>query len=202
MGHCVMSNDKKAFRKKAILELGNINNHFILNKKIINSLKIIILELEKSHSIQDVLFYMPFGFEADILPLMREYRKKYNCFIPFIQDVSFKMIPFRYPFVNNRFGIKEGFNSLFYKKKLDLMIVPILGYDIANKRIGFGKGMYDRFFSNLKKKPIVVFVQLKNIFSKEMITEDFDIKFDIYISPKIIIKRVNNANKHCNYRFT
>jgi 5-formyltetrahydrofolate cyclo-ligase len=99
------------------------------------------------------------------------------------------MIPFRHPFKISIFGTKESFKSIFYKQNIDLMVVPIIGFDSMNRRIGFGKGMYDRFFDKLSKKPIIIFVQLDKIFSKPIITQSFDIKFNIYISAKTIIKK-------------
>lgn len=183
--------NKQDFRKKAIKNLEGVKNRYYLNKKLNRKLETTIALLNKNTNIKKILFYMPFWFEANILPTLYKCRVGHNCFIPFIENVSFKMVPFRQPFFKNSLGIKEGSNSVFYKKKLDLIIVPIVGYDINNRRVGFGKGMYDRFFSTLKKKPIVIFVQMQEVFCEKIITNKLDIKFDIYINPKKIIFRKN-----------
>jgi 5-formyltetrahydrofolate cyclo-ligase len=184
-----MQNKKDIFRQQSIKKLKNLKNKYILNKNINKNIQKTIDKLTNDNkNLKNILFFMPLSYEPNILSLIKKYRKKYNCFIPFIQNISFKMIPFRHPFVLSKFGTRESLYSIFYKKDLDIIIVPVIGYDSKKRRIGFGKGMYDRFVEKLQKKPIIIFVQLDNIYSKEIITQFFDIKYDIYITPRIIIE--------------
>ena len=40
-------------------------------------------------------------------------------------------------------------------EKIDVVILPLLAYDLDGNRIGYGKGFYDiDFISNLKSEPI------------------------------------------------
>jgi len=91
-------------------------------------------------------------------------------------------------------------NSHFYLSKIDMAVVPVVGVDGKLRRIGFGKGMYDRFFAKLKEKPITVFVQLMKCYTKQNITDDFDIKADIYITPEDIIFRGKHYVNRNYYR--
>jgi len=60
--------------------------------------------------------------------------------------------------------------------------------DANCKRIGFGKGMYDRFF-NREGKHIKnsIFIQRVICHSREVITDKYDIRADMVIGKKIKI---------------
>ena len=122
---------------------------------------------------------MPFGNEVDIMPLIATLRqRKYRVFIPFIQEFSFKMIPLRLPLHKNAFGIYESNNSHFNLIKVDVVIIPVLGIDKLFRRIGFGRGMYDRFISALKDKIQIIFVARSANYVLDVITQDYDVQGD------------------------
>jgi 5-formyltetrahydrofolate cyclo-ligase len=56
------------------------------------------------------------------------------------------------------------------------------------QRVGFGKGMYDRFFEKLQKRPYTVFIQPKLCHTKEKICDRYDITGDVVITPTDMIK--------------
>jgi len=98
---------------------------------------------------------------------------------------SFSLVKYRLPLKIKKFGVKEPNNSNNYNNKIDLAIVPILGTDNTFRRIGFGKGFYDRFFEkNYKNIREVVFVGRERCISSETITESHDVKGDAYFTPK------------------
>ncbi|MDR2639561.1 MAG: 5-formyltetrahydrofolate cyclo-ligase [Helicobacteraceae bacterium] len=108
---------------------------------------------------KSVLIYLPMWFEADLRGLFRLLRGKAKLYAPFIEGVSFKMVAFRLPLDRRSLGVLTPSNSLREIRKTDLLIAPAIAVDSDFKRIGFGKGMYDRFARELVKKPIVIFVQ-------------------------------------------
>ena len=136
-----------------------------------------------------ILVYSSLEFEADISKIVKKLRKKNNLYLPFMQGESFKMVPFRLPLSKKKFGIYEAGNSLRNIKKIDIAIVPIVGVDGNLRRVGFGKGMYDRFFAKLKKRPYIIFIQPIFCYTKELICDDYDITCDLVITPKIKIKK-------------
>ncbi len=138
---------------------------------------------------KDILLYVPLSHEVDTMQLIKRIRSKVNIYVPFMEGVSFKMVEFRLPLFRKKFNIREPKNSYARVPKIDLAIVPVLGVDGAFKRIGFGKGMYDRFFESLQSSPKVVFVQLGECFTQEFLCESHDIRADIYITPYITKKR-------------
>jgi len=95
---------------------------------------------------ESILFYLPMPIEVDLRKLMNKERKKYKIFVPFIVKESFKMIKYRLPLRRNIYNIYEPPQSHLKIKDVDMIIVPVVGVDGACKRVGFGKGMYDRYF--------------------------------------------------------
>jgi len=182
-----MSIQKDNFRRKCIEKSKKkLHNKLYLDTKINKKLQKLLQNVPRN---SNVLFYIPLKNEADITKVLKKFRKKFNIFIPFMVGKSFKMVPYRLPLKRKKFGILEAGNS--YKKinKIDLAIVPIVGIDKNFKRVGFGKGMYDRFFEKLKQKPYTVFVQLKLCQSQESVCDDYDVKGDMLITSEVWLEK-------------
>jgi len=175
---------KKAFRKVCLTRLVNASErlHYKQDKLVIDRL----YQQIKLNNAQNIMLYIPLELEVDISQLMmRLRREKRKLYVPFMEGKSFRLVKYRLPLHKKRFGIKEPNDSKQYKiKKIDLAIVPIVGLDVTQRRVGFGKGMYDRFFEKNKKNiKKVVFVARKYCYSKEIVTDDYDIKADMVIVP-------------------
>ncbi len=178
---------KNKFRK--ICLNSNKYNRYLFSKQIGKQLYNIAKNYKK------ILFFIPLKNEPDIKWVINKLRReKKEIFVPFMQDLSFKMVKYTLPLQKKKFSILEPLNKNETLSKIDLAIVPIVGMDKSFKRIGFGKGMYDRFFASLKYRPKIVFVQLRPCISKEIITDQFDIKADEYISFKTRSKNDGNFN--------
>jgi 5-formyltetrahydrofolate cyclo-ligase len=175
-----MTLTKNTFRKKCInkMKKRSINNvayeNNIINKKL--------LKMLKGVNGKNILLYYPLNFEADVRKTIIQLRKKNNIFIPFMEDESFKIVPFRLPLQKKRFDIYEAGNSLKKIKNIDIAVVPVVGVDGNLQRIGFGKGMYDRFFVKLKNKPYTIFIQPRICFTKDYICDHYDVKGDILLT--------------------
>ena len=178
-----MKNDHKSdFRKSCIkrLEFTSLFLKYYKNKIIVKKLENFI----KRSDSRNILLYIPMDIEVDVKPLIKSLRKtkKREVYVPFMQGDSFKIVKYRLPLHKKRFGITEPNNSFFKARKIDLAIVPVVGIDKLGKRIGFGKGMYDRFFSNLGYKPTMVFTQLVLCKSEKILSNDYDIQADYIIT--------------------
>jgi len=150
--------------------------------------------LKKVKHKKRILFYYPLGFEADIVQTLKNCRKKYEIVIPFMQGKSFKMVPFRFPLKQKKFGIFEAGDSHKVIKNVDVAIVPVIGVDGNFQRIGFGKGMYDRFFCNTCSKTIHYFYPTKTmLYKKKYICDSYDISCDILLTPTKKIDRKNRC---------
>lgn len=71
------------------------------------------------------------------------------------------------------------------RSMIQLVLVPLLAYDIKGNRIGYGKGYYDKFLKSLKED--VLKVGLSYFPPEEMIqNEAHDIQLDYCISPQTL----------------
>lgn len=184
-----MTLNKTSFRKNSLKTLKNSSVHNRLYKTSLVNKK--LLMLLKSKKRQKILFYYPLAMEVNILKTLAKLRKNNDIYIPFMVEQSFKMVPFRLPLKRKKFGIYEAGNTNRNIKKIDIAIVPVVGIDGNLQRIGFGKGIYDRFFEQLKKRPYIIFTQLEFCHTKKFICDDYDIAGDILLTPKKIMTKKN-----------
>ena len=176
-----MSITKEHFRKKCLeIHKKALSNRYFLDTQVNDKLMKILKKRAKRGDV--ILFYMPLDMEADIRKSLQKMRRNHTIVIPFMQGKSFKMVPYRLPLKKNKFGIYEAGNSLRKFKNLDMAVVPAVGIDKKNRRVGFGKGMYDRFFAKLKKKPYTIFVQRQECRTNENVCDDYDVAADAFVS--------------------
>ena len=176
-----MSITKESFRKKCIKQHQKpLPNALYLDAKVNEKLLSLLKKRAKRGS--KILFYLPLGFEADIRKTLRKMRRNHTILVPFMEGKSFKMVPYRLPLKKKKFGIYEAGNSFRKFKNLDIAVVPAVGIDKQNKRVGFGKGMYDRFFAKLRKKPYTIFVQRKECKTDKNVCDDYDVAADAVVT--------------------
>lgn len=75
-------------------------------------------------------------------------------------------------------------------EQFDLIIVPVLGFDKNNDRLGMGGGWYDRFLSK-QKKAITIGLAYNEALIDQFPREDHDIQLDSIIT--------NEASNWSNY---
>ena len=181
-----MTLTKAKFREQCLKKLRNLPLH---NKVYRDSLvnKKLMLQLKGVRN-KSILIYHPLSNEVDLLKVIIKIRRTNDVYLPFMEDQSFKMVRFRLPLHKKKFNIFEAGNSFRKIDTVDIAIVPAVGVDINLQRIGFGKGMYDRFFAKLKKKPYTIFLQAGECYTKEKICDKHDISCDVLLTPKTIKK--------------
>ncbi|MEO1958298.1 MAG: 5-formyltetrahydrofolate cyclo-ligase [Nautiliaceae bacterium] len=183
---------KNSFRK---LCLENFKvNHYLASKKIEKEL----LKIAKNY--KNILLFIPLKNEPQIRGLINKLRReKKSIFVPFMEDLSFKMVKYALPLKRKKFSILEPLNKQKTLQKIDLAIVPVVGIDSDFRRIGFGKGMYDRFFASLKYRPKVIFVQIRPCISKSKLSDKFDVIGDEFIS--FNVRRKNDNRNYSRFFF-
>lgn len=175
---------KKAFRRDCLKRLKKTAavGSYAKDKKVV---KVLYAYIAQSHA-QNVMLYLPLQTEVNLYPLIQRLRKeKRKLYVPFMEGASFRLVKYRLPLFQKKFGIKEPKDSKQYRKKqIDIAIVPIVGVDVTLRRVGFGKGMYDRFFEKNKKNiKQVVFVARELCYAKEIVTDHYDVKADMILTP-------------------
>lgn len=178
------STNKDSFRQDAIKKLkSNFGNKIKIDKFIVNNL----LSIIKNGKYNNILLYIPLKIEVNIKPLINILRRQnINIYVPYmISSNRFKIVPYKLPLNRKKYNIFEPNNGkIYFKIKLDLAIVPIIGFDDSFRRIGFGVGFYDRFFSSLNYKVKTIFTQRYRYKSNNIITNNYDVKADYIITNK------------------
>jgi 5-formyltetrahydrofolate cyclo-ligase len=76
---------------------------------------------------------------------------------------------------------------LVHKSDIDIFIVPAVAYDLVGRRIGMGKGYYDRALAGIKRERLVGFVYDFQIL-EEVPCEAHDIRVGTLVTEKRIVK--------------
>jgi len=176
-----MSLTKADFRQECLVKIRTASRH---NKNYSDALLVKNLEhILQKYPHKKILMYWPLRFEADITKLLHRSRRRTEVYLPFMEAESFKMVAYRLPMEQKSFGIFEPGQSFKSIKNIDIAIVPAVGVDGSARRIGFGKGMYDRFFEKLPKKPMIIFVQSQLCKTDKKICDYYDISADLLVTP-------------------
>lgn len=88
--------------------------------------------------------------------------------------------------VNNR-GISEPEGGeIADPRELELILVPLLAFDKLGNRVGYGKGVYDKFFKKTAKDAIKVGLSYFDPVPKIEDTNEFDVSLNYCITPQRI----------------
>ncbi len=191
--------NKSEFRKDCIDKLKKQNNirNFYMDKIVSQKLYRYI----KESGFKVVMLYIPLKIEINISTLIKQLRiEKITLLVPFMEGKSFRLVKYRLPIKVKKFGVKEPNISNNFYKKIDLAIIPIIGTDKSFRRVGFGKGFYDRFFERSGKNiDRIFFLGRRSCICSEIITDDYDVEGNLYITLKRVLnkkqlKRLNIRN--------
>ncbi len=108
---------------------------------------------------QRIGFYLPFEGEMDLLPLLNHalWLGK-ACYLPvvpqrFEKKLGFTRLTAHPNWYRNRFGIHEHWSPRAIRaRQLDLLFMPLVGFDGAGYRLGMGGGFYDTSLAYLGRR--------------------------------------------------
>jgi 5-formyltetrahydrofolate cyclo-ligase len=92
--------------------------------------------------------------------------------------------------VPGRFGIPEPQGEVFSPGAADLIIVPGVAFDLSGRRIGYGKGFYDRALHRLEGSGKLVAFCYEFQLVEEIIGEPHDVTMDLIVT-EVRVVRVN-----------
>ena len=95
---------------------------------------------------------------------------------------------FKEPLVINKYGIPEP--SMGKLKFPDIILIPLLSFDMNLNRVGYGGGFYDRYIQKVKKRKKPLLVGLAYLFQKvkKIPVNKYDMKLDFIVTEKNIIE--------------
>ncbi|MBN2768921.1 MAG: 5-formyltetrahydrofolate cyclo-ligase [Campylobacterales bacterium] len=174
---------KEQFRKDCLEKLkheSRLPNRYAKDKRLQKRLLSYIDHLNP----RTVMLYLPLKIEFDISGIIKKLRKEGRLiYVPFMENESFRLVKYRLPLTRNSCGIEEPKNSRGSRKKnIDLAVVPIVGVDATFRRVGFGKGMYDRFYEKEKQNiATTLFIARYLCVSRDILTDSRDVSPDIIV---------------------
>lgn len=140
---------KKIIRKKYIEIRKRIKNKEEKSKNITNQ----IMNLKKYHEAHVVACYCSLMDEVCLDEIIyHAWEKGKVVVVPKVigDSMNFYEIKSMDELKISSFGIREpNHNFIFDKNKIDLFLVPGVAFDMKGKRMGFGKGYYDRYLADL-----------------------------------------------------
>ena len=89
--------------------------------------------------------------------------------------------------IKNEYGIDEPkHGDPIDETKIDLVLIPLLAFDKAGYRVGFGKGFYDKFLSRCRKDVMKIGLSLFDPVEKIEDVAGYNIPMDFCVTPKEI----------------
>ncbi|KXK01507.1 MAG: putative 5-formyltetrahydrofolate cyclo-ligase [Acidobacteria bacterium OLB17] len=93
------------------------------------------------------------------------------------------------PLAEGRWGIREpAAGALIAPEKLDVVLVPMLIFDRAGHRVGYGKGFYDRFLKQVRPDCVKAGLCLWGPLDEPIETSEMDVALDLFITPNEIYR--------------
>lgn len=100
------------------------------------------------------------------------------------------------PLIENSWGIKEPAGDEGSGiKDFDLIITPLLYADQFGNRVGYGKGFYDRFFSEINPNAIKVGVSFFPPHEKVEDITEFDVPLNYLVTPTVVLSFLGAGSK-------
>lgn len=85
----------------------------------------------------------------------------------------------------NRYNISEPKNSVeILPEKLDLVILPLVGFDGSGYRLGMGGGYYDRTFATISERPFLLGLGFEAQHLPELPHDDWDVRLNAVLTEK------------------
>jgi 5-formyltetrahydrofolate cyclo-ligase len=136
--------------------------------------------------------YYPSNYEIDDLDILQFLEKKnFKVSLPVIKkknQMNFYRWSKRDPLKINKFGIPEPVSTkIIYP---DILLVPLVAYDINLNRLGYGGGFYDRYIEKIEKIKKVVKIGLAFSFQKisSIPIDQYDKRLDFIVTEKEILR--------------
>ena len=125
------------------------------------------------------------------LLLSKTLQQRKNCYLPCLTTANtliFRRYQIGLKMHRNRFNILEPppRAQRLLATQLDLVLVPLVAFDLAGNRLGMGGGFYDRTFEFKKRfrhgKPVLIGLAHSIQQAKALPVNDFDVPLDYIIT--------------------
>lgn len=138
-----------------------------------------------------IMFYHSLPDELYTHDFLRKWAGKKRFYLPRVNGVNLEVLPYEETRLEiGSFHIEEPTgNDTTAPSEIELVVVPAVAYDRKGKRLGRGKGFYDRFLPRTNATKVGVGYEFQLV--DELPTEPHDVAMDIVITQNttIIVKK-------------
>ncbi|GAB3194204.1 5-formyltetrahydrofolate cyclo-ligase [Pontibacter aydingkolensis] len=86
--------------------------------------------------------------------------------------------------LENAWGIPEPQNArIIHANEVDVVLIPLLAFDKAGHRVGYGKGFYDRFLADCRPDVLKIGLSLEPPVESIADSNPFDVPLDAVVMP-------------------
>ncbi len=147
---------------------------------------------------RNIACFLSFDGEIDTQHLIQMlHQDKTHCFLPKLRPSKpnrLWFMPYRQNslLINNRYGIPEvdlSVNHAIAISQLDIILMPLVAFDLAGNRLGMGGGFYDATLAHLAGKkrstrPTCIGLAYENQKVEQIPVEKWDFKLDGILTEK------------------
>jgi len=159
-----------------------------------------LLNLRQLKQAKRIAVYLSNDGELNLLELIKQiWKKKKQCYLPVLNKKRSGYLLFlpyykNQKMVKNRFKIREPIynnRKSLLAKQLDIILMPLVGFDKQANRIGMGGGYYDRSLSYMEKdtrkrpvnqKPLLIGVAHSIQQVDQIPIEHWDVRLDMIMT--------------------
>src|SRR3990167_3409882 len=142
-----------------------------------------------------IAYYISHENEIDcvtMVTLARELKK--SLYLPILSDqntLQFYWVTKKTKFRKNKFGIDEPVVTAppIDPAQLDLILIPLVAFDVQCHRIGRGAGYYDRALQNAGKKTTLMGLAYEFQKVESIIPEKWDVVMDYIVTEETLYRR-------------
>ena len=158
-----------------------------------------LVRLDSFQNAKHIAVYKAFNGEISLQPIIEKARQLGKfCYLPLLPDglaepMQFALDVAAKPLLENRYGIKEpdGEASIIAVSELDLVLMPLVGFDIQGTRLGMGGGYYDCTFASRSQHQTLIGVAHQCQQVDYLPRRDWDVPVDMIVTDESVINCLN-----------
>lgn len=180
---------KKEFRQELLQKRRNLENKWFLSEQL--NLKAIKYLKDNFNKNIKIASYSSFRDEVDTSTLNKHFQVYLPIIHPFIKrGLWFVKDTIKYR--QNKFNIPEpvySIKDILAPWELDIILVPLVGFNEKKYRMGMGGGFYDYSFKFKKSfnSPLAIGLAFDEQQNNDIIIDSHDIALDVIITPTRIL---------------
>jgi len=148
----------------------------------------VLEELDLFNKAERIFVFVGFGSEITTEIFIKKHLANKQIYVPKIVNGDMKLVNItRWDSLKpGHFNVLEPENDDFYNGSVDLVITPSIVFNKQGYRLGYGKGYYDKYFSQNNYK-VSIGLSYDQLLQDNIPTEEHDQKVGFIITEKGII---------------